>query len=98
MSVVQALQKAAREAVLDVLRGAIVYKARLNKSGKSFYVYLPRRYNNILEKWHEEKREVKVIIMPVDEDVFKEAGRGEEGCHRPLRSPARPPAEPIPSS
>ncbi len=65
MSVVQVLEKAAREAVLDVLSGAIVYKARLNKSGKSFYVYLPRRYNDVLEKIHREKREVKVIIIPL---------------------------------
>lgn len=54
----------AEELLTELLTNAIIYKARLNKSGDSYYVYLPRRYNNILKKLHEEKREVKVIIIP----------------------------------
>ena len=53
-----------REAVAEALVNTITFKAKLNKSGKSYYVYLPRRYNKLLEKWHEEKREVKVIVIP----------------------------------
>ena len=47
-----------------ILREAIVYEAKLNKSGKSYYVYLPRKYNKLLEKIHRERREVRVIIIP----------------------------------
>ncbi len=50
--------------VATALANAITFKAKLNKSGKSYYVYLPRRYNSILKKLHEDKREVKVIIIP----------------------------------
>ncbi len=64
MSLAYKLEDKVREAVVEVLHDAIVYKAKLNKSGKSYYVYLPRRYNNLLKKLHDEKREVKVIIMP----------------------------------
>ena len=52
------------ELLTELLKDAIIYKARLNKSGDSYYVYLPRRYNNILKKLHEEKREVRVIVIP----------------------------------
>ncbi len=64
MSLAQIIRREAREAVAEALHDAIVYKAKLNKSGKSYYIYLPRRYNSLLKKIHEEKREVKVIIMP----------------------------------
>lgn len=52
--------------VKRVLIDAIVYKARLNKSGKSYYVYLPRRYNNTLTKIHDERGEVRVIVLPIN--------------------------------
>ena len=52
------------ELLSELLKNAIIYKARLNKSGDSYYVYLPRRYNNILKKLHAEKREVRVIVIP----------------------------------
>jgi len=47
-----------------ILREAIVYEAKLNKSGKSFYVYLSGKYNKQLERIHKERREVRVIIIP----------------------------------
>ena len=52
------------ELLSNLLTNAIIYRARLNKSGDSFYIYLPRRYNNILKKLHEERREVRVIVIP----------------------------------
>jgi len=64
VSLAQTIHKVAREAVAETLANAITFKAKLNKSGKSYYVYLPRRYNKLLKKWHEERREVKVIVIP----------------------------------
>ena len=48
----------------DLLTNAIIYRAKLNKSGDSYYIYLPRRYNKQLERIHRERREVRVIIIP----------------------------------
>ena len=52
------------ELLTELVKDAIIYKARLNKSGDSYYIYLPRRYNNVLKKIHEERREVRVIVIP----------------------------------
>ena len=45
-------------------RKTIIYEAKLNKSGKSYYIYIPRRYNNLLRKVHEERQGVRVIVIP----------------------------------
>ena len=50
--------------VKELIDNAIIYKARLNRSGRSYYVYLPRKYNKQLERIHKERREVRVIIIP----------------------------------
>jgi len=53
-----------RKLLTELIEEAIIYHTKLNKSGKSYYVYLPRRYNSILKRIHEERREVRVIIIP----------------------------------
>lgn len=58
------LHNKAEELLTELLTNAIIYKARLNKSGDSYYVYLPRRFNKQLEEIHKARREVKVIIIP----------------------------------
>lgn len=57
-------EEKAETLITQLVGEAIVYNARLNKSGKSYYVYLPRRYNKQLEHIHRKRREVRVIIIP----------------------------------
>ncbi len=53
-----------RKLLTELIEEAIIYHAKINKSGKSYYVYLPRKYNKVLKRIHEERREVRVIIIP----------------------------------
>lgn len=52
----------------------ITFKARLNKAGRNYYVYIPKAWNPELESYHKERRRVKVMIELDGEESFEDRG------------------------